>query len=463
MISSRLFGQLWIRITAATSAVLLAILGVVVFAVYELTLTSERNELDMLLANEGKVIATEIETNVRKRAISGSPGQISEEDLRSVISRALALHPGSALHLAAVRWNDEILVSSRGPDRLAKFAESGELPLLLVDRIELVDGIRTWSTSLALSNSDVILNTMGDDTAITDGALDVASRTLIASALGAVVGLAALAITSHRSTRLISSVSSTVRNTRLDDLSQRVDVASGRDEISVLAQDVNQMLDDLTESRATRNRLIAAVSHELRTPLAAARGHTDLLREGRTPDPSTTIARIDRELLRITRLVDDLLALSRAADPSWLSIQLVSVQSVWEDLRARLLALGAPHATFGPAPDVLLEADPDRLLQALSNLAANAAIHTPAGTTIRFEAQVVESDIAFSVIDNGPGMPQSVLENFGEAFVRGSVTGTGLGLAVTRAVTIAHRGTLEVSSSPVGTTVTIRLPIEQSN
>jgi signal transduction histidine kinase len=257
-------------------------------------------------------------------------------------------------------------------------------------------------------------------------------------------------------------VSATVHATRLEDLSIRVPDPGGSNEIAQLARDVNAMLDDLAAARSAKDELIASVSHELRTPLAAARGHTDLLKEHRATDPEQTLARIDRELTRMTRLVDDLLALSRAGDSSWLSRRLVNVRELVRDLEERVPALGSKALEIAFVPDVVIDVDADRVLQALSNLVGNAMLHTPDGTQVSLGVETNDNELVFVIRDDGPGVPEEVLTRFGQAFVRGSTHGTGLGLAVTRAVALAHGGDLRVESSQAGTTVSLSFPLDAS-
>ena len=108
----------------------------------------------------------------------------------------------------------------------------------------------------------------------------------------------------------------------------------------------------------------------------------------------------------------------------------------------------------------MIEADSDRLLQAISNLVRNSILHTPMGTPISVSSSVTGTSIEFVVSDEGPGIPEEVLQKFGEAFVRGSESGTGLGLAVARAVAIAHGGSLTVRPHTSGSTIVLSIPIE---
>jgi signal transduction histidine kinase len=454
--------SLWFRVALGSSVVLVATLSIVVITVHQLTLSSERRVLDSTLRFEGQLIEDEIIRDLESIVESQGTTTINFDDLEIVIGRSLARHPGSAVHLSIVRIDDLVFSSSRGPLRLTSLRDVGMLPRVPPGSKGSVEGIRTRSAVVEIGDLDVVIETLGDDAKIVDGARDIALRTLFAASLGGLIGLIGLTFAVHRSTRGLRAVSATVRRTRLEDLSFRVPDRSGTGEVAQLARDVNAMLDELESARSSKDQLIASVSHELRTPLAAARGHVDLLKDLRSVDPGKSILRVDREIGRITRLVEDLLALSRSGDSAWLSRKLVNAREIVSELADRLPALGAENVRLEPAPDVLIEVDLDRVLQALTNLVSNSILHTPEATDVSVSVETTSNFLTFIVSDSGPGIPRDVLDRFGQAFVRGSTTGTGLGLAVTRAVATSHGGRLDVRSDENGTEVRISLPFDAS-
>lgn len=447
---------MWFRATAAASLALGVALAVVVFTVYEVTLLRDRSALDRVLTQEGDTAAQAVVTGLTEATASPT-----DDELDRLLLRVLALHPGSAEHLTMIRQGDREVSTARGPTRLEALRDAGELPAVPRNRLTSREGLRSRSLEVRVGDRAIDIITLGDDQRIASDARVVALRATVAALIGGGVGLAALAWALHRSTRALAGVSTTVRRTRLDDLSARVPEPDGSNEVADLARDVNVMLDQLVQARRTRDELIASVSHELRTPLAAARGHLELVTADRATDPSTSLERLDRELRRLTRLVDDLLALARAGDPSWLARLLVPVDQILDELTTRLKALELDDdVAVSPAPDVLIDVDADRLLQALTNLVVNAVTHTREGTRVAVDVTSSGTQIVFAVRDHGPGLPDEVLERFGETFVRGSADGTGLGLAVTRAVAVAHGGTVDVTSDNSGTTIHLRLPID---
>lgn len=451
----RLTRSWWFRATLASSLALAVALTVVVFTVYEVTLLRDRSALDDTLTREGDTVAAAVVTQLTEAG-----ADLDGDALDRLLVRVLSLHPGSPEHLTVIRQGDREVSTARGPTRVESLRDASGLPAVERGRLTTVDGLRARSLEVRLSDRSIDIVTFGDFAAIAQDAQTVASRATIAAIIGGGVGLAALAIALRRSTRGLSSVSATVRRTRLEDLRVRVPDLPGTSEVANLARDVNAMLDQLAQARRSRDEVIASVSHELRTPLAAARGHVELLTQGRSADPAASLEHIDRELGRLTRLVDDLLALARAGDPSWLALQLVPVEPMLGELAGRLQALDIGHVEIPGAPDVRIEVDPDRLLQALSNLVVNAVNHTPDGTRVSVDVSIEAPWVVFSVSDDGPGIPPEVLERFGETFVRGSADGTGLGLAVTRAVATAHGGSLEVTSDGSGTRVRLLVPLD---
>lgn len=454
--------SLWLRVALWSSIALVATLSVVVVAVHQLTLSSERSDLDGTLRREGQIIADEIVADLEGLQTGAASISIPLSSVEVIVSRSLARHPGSAIHLSIVRIGDLVLSSARGPARLISLRNDGMLPQITPGSQGSIMGIRARSAEIEVGDLMIVVETLGDDSAIVDDARDIALRTLVASAMGGFVGLVALSFAVNRSTRGLRAVSATVRKTRLENLSVRVPEQRGSGEVAQLARDVNAMLDDLESARSSKDQLTASVSHELRTPLAAARGHMDLLKDKRSIDPDKSILRIDREIERITRLVEDLLALSRSGDSAWLARKLVHVREILTELSERLPVTGAGHVHISSAPDVLIEVDLDRILQALSNLVSNAILHTPPGTEISVDVEIGSEYCTFIVSDSGDGIPPDVLERFGQAFVRGSTTGSGLGLAVTRAVVSAHGGHLDVQSDETGTVVRISLPLDAS-
>ncbi len=251
------------------------------------------------------------------------------------------------------------------------------------------------------------------------------------------------------------------------DLSRRVTPADQRTEIGRLAQSLNEMLvqieqafSDRAQSEDRLRRFLADASHELRTPLASIRGYAELFRLGAADDPETlerTMTRIEAEATRMGVLVEDLLLLARLDQEPERRREPVDLRSVVqqsvEDIR--VIAPDRDIALHAEEPCIVL-GDPDQLRQLVGNLMRNAVVHTPAGTPIELELSAGDGRVRFRVRDHGPGLPAAAGEQLFERFWRVESGrrrgrgGSGLGLSIVRAVTIAHGGEVRAANAPDG-------------
>ncbi len=216
------------------------------------------------------------------------------------------------------------------------------------------------------------------------------------------------------------------------------------------------MLDRLSEAFASQREFVADVSHELRTPLTVIRGQLEVLVAQENPSQSE-VRRVEglvqAEITRVSRLVDDLLVLVQSERMDFLRLETIEVPSFVEDLWAGLSLTAERRFEVGPVPEGNLRADPDRLAQALRNLARNAIEHTAedTGLVALNVARVAPNAIRFSVLDDGPGIPRSERERIFDRFHRTDRArtrtqgGTGLGLAIVQAIAEAHGGQVRAS------------------
>jgi two-component system OmpR family sensor kinase len=258
--------------------------------------------------------------------------------------------------------------------------------------------------------------------------------------------------------------------------------ANPHTEVGQLGLAVNRMLDHIAAALSTRQasetrvrQFVADASHELRTPLAAIRGYTELAQRMRQNDgPADAVAhamsRVQSETERMTRLVEDLLLLARLDSGRPLEREPVDLSRVAVDAVNDAHVAGPDHRWELDLPDepVLVAGDPARLHQAVSNLLANARIHTGPGTVVTTRLTTEPTHTVLKVIDNGPGIPAQLQSEVFERFARGDTSrsrkggSTGLGLAIVSAVIKAHDGTIAVESVPGHTEFTVRLPLMAS-
>jgi two-component system OmpR family sensor kinase len=232
-----------------------------------------------------------------------------------------------------------------------------------------------------------------------------------------------------------------------DDLTRRITV-SGRDDVAALAQQFNAMLDRLEQAFREQREFLDDASHELRTPITIVRGHLELL--GDDPAERAEVVRlcID-ELDRMARLVEDLLLLAKAQRPDFLRPVAVSLPELTSDIDAKLRALADRRWILESIAEGEAVLDPQRVTQAVVQLASNAVRHTRSGAEIRF-GSAVDGAVSFWVGDSGPGVRDA-----SRIFSRS----TGLGLPIVKAIAEAHGGAVHVRSvAGEGATFTVEVP-----
>ena len=275
------------------------------------------------------------------------------------------------------------------------------------------------------------------------------------------------------------------RAARDGDYGARVPV-SGQDEIARLQTDFNAMVaslettvGDLRAERETvqallksRRELMANVSHELRTPIATVRGYLDSAR--RQQDETIVLSEadaeiIEREIIRLQTLIDDLFALSRA-EVDQLAIKPAPVDAA--AVIARVVGTVAPLAWRINRVEVIANppswlppvlADENRLEQSLRNLIHNSLRHTPPGGVVIVSAREQGQTAVIEVRDTGDGIAPDDLPRVWERYYRaGSTGGTGLGLAIVKTFTEAMGGSVAAESKPgEGACFSLTLPLAQ--
>ena len=299
--------------------------------------------------------------------------------------------------------------------------------------------------------------------------------------LYAVAGPAALVLTSLAGWRVAASALRPVERMRsraaelaqADDARGRLPVPPTRDELTRLATTMNDLLARRQEALEREHRFVDYASHELRTPLAVLKAELDLASaRSRTPEELTqTLAVAARQTDRTIRLAEDLLVLARMRGGS------MPLRPVDVDL-ARLLreVAGTFQSRAGQAGTAVVvdatcgtaRVDPIRIRQAVQNLVENALLH--GAGPVRVSATQQPAELRIEVSDHGCGFPPSLLPSVFEPFTRAPAVpgngrpgrtpaGSGLGLAVVRAVAEAHDGTAEARNlSGGGASVLIHIP-----
>lgn len=278
----------------------------------------------------------------------------------------------------------------------------------------------------------------------------------LAAGLAALAAGGALAASILRPLRRLQDAVAQVAAGRLDvEASVR-----GSDEIAQLARSFNRMAAHLRQQEELRQRMVADIAHELRTPLSVVQGNLQAILDGVYPLEMREIQALADETQVLSRLVSDLhelaqaeagqLLLERQATPVDAALRRTaeSFRSLADQGRVTLVVAETP-------PDLVVNADPDRLQQILHNLLANALRHTPAGGSVHLAAHVHGAAVRFSIQDSGPGIAAADVDHIFDRFYRadrsrtraaGYTSGVGLGLAIVKALVEAHGGRVGVES-----------------
>ncbi len=281
----------------------------------------------------------------------------------------------------------------------------------------------------------------------------------------------------------VGAVVEAARRITEGDLSKRLPVARGNDEIGGLTSTINVMLSRLEgafarleetlarleESLARQRRFAADASHELRTPLTSINGYAEVLDEWGLEDPTVapeSVAAIRRESERMMLMVEDLLTLTRGDEDNPMDFSHGDLGAVvGEAVEAARAAASGKVAIEYANPNGGVEAvfDRARIRQTVTILLDNAVKYTPEGGSVSVEAKDLGESVATTVSDTGIGIPEGDLDRVFERFYRvdeaRSEGGAGLGLAIARQISDAHGACIKAESEPGrGSTFTLILP-----
>jgi signal transduction histidine kinase len=247
---------------------------------------------------------------------------------------------------------------------------------------------------------------------------------------------------------------------------QRREITAQRDELEAYA-------DRLRTVDRHKNEFLAVLGHELRNPVMALTAGLHFLERRDDPQKALEIReQMKRQVTHLTRLVDDLLDISRidqgkiAINKDEVALQTVLEFAV-EASRPQIDAAGHTLTVEVPEGQIMLLADRTRLAQVVSNLLNNAAKYTPAGGRIGLAARTMDGFAEIEVCDTGIGIPDHMRSKIFDLFaqVKGPVDraqeGLGIGLALVKQLVELHGGTIALKASELnlGSTFQVRLPV----
>lgn len=292
----------------------------------------------------------------------------------------------------------------------------------------------------------------------------VLDTSLVEAAVALASGLLITYLALRRLLRDVSRITTTATEISQGDLSRRLSYDGPNDEVGNLSRIFDQMLDQISAGFDTQSRLLSDVSHQLRTPLTAVRGQLEVLSRGKLDDPeevSEVVKTVLNEVDHLGHLVEELLLLGRSLEPGFIQAHPVDLRTFLGDLLASARALAPRNWRLDAVPDIVVMADEEKLRGALWNLLDNAVNATSPKDSIALRAEY-DDQIVLSVVDTGRGMaPEEQAVAF-ERFKRPGnqiQKGSGLGLALVKAVAEGHGGTTTMESTKGnGCAVSIILP-----
>jgi signal transduction histidine kinase len=269
---------------------------------------------------------------------------------------------------------------------------------------------------------------------------------------------------------LLATLGHTFAQTRYD----RAIEATRLAEMTRLRDLLQQRTQDLIEADRQKDAFLATLAHELRNPLAPIRNAVHLVQRKSPPEPEVQwgLDVIERQLQQMTRLIDDLLDISRITrntlDLRQERLDLAEVLQGAMEISRPLIEAGGQACVVTPPPEpIVLDADPIRLAQVISNLLNNAAKYTERGGGIWLTAEQQEHEAVVTVRDTGIGIPAEMLPRIFEMFTQGerlqgrAQGGLGIGLTLAKRIVELHGGTIMAHSDGPGhgSTFIVRLPV----
>lgn len=286
--------------------------------------------------------------------------------------------------------------------------------------------------------------------------------------------LLALAVTlyfTRRVQRSIGAVAATAAEIATGRYSSRVPSPGLGGGVDQLVDTFNQLAHRLDTTEITRRRMLADLAHEMRTPLATLDAHLEALEDGVRELDQPTLLVLRSSTHRLGRLAQDISAVSKAEEGN-LEIRLLPtdprdlIDAASREAQDRYRAKGVELVKDGATEETVL-ADPERMVQVLGNLLDNALRHTPPGGSVTLANRSVDDKwIEFVVQDSGEGIEAEHLPHVFDRFYRADTArnrpqgGSGIGLAIAKALVEAHGGGISADSPGhgQGATFTVRIP-----
>ena len=322
--------------------------------------------------------------------------------------------------------------------------------------------------SIKLKLGVAIVVAVGVSTVVSAIGFRLGVPALLRPVISAAIALAMVQLLARGMTSPLREMSVAARAMASGDYGKRV-TATSQDEVGELARAFNAMAAELAEVDRARRDLVANASHELRTPITALQAVLENVVDGVEPPDPETLRTMLRQVERLSRLVSQLLDLSRLESGGMtLECRPFPVEELLSEAAEEFRANGsAVPVRVSVEPDGLLaEGDPDRVHQVMTNLLENALRHSPPGSQVDVLARPAGRErVRIEVRDEGAGIPEEEAGRVFERFYRSDAArssasgGAGLGLSIAQWIVDLHGGEIRPEpNDPTGCRMVVLLP-----
>jgi signal transduction histidine kinase len=463
------------RIMGWVLLLVLAALGVVTFVTWRLMVSNINSRMDEALRYEVEEFTELTTPGINPR--TGRPFAGVDEVIREAIAYNLARPNEKFLGYVDGEYHTQSRQEPGIPEVLAGDAAFTDLVASVAEPVQAsydhpeVGEVRYLAIPVSLGDDPahgvIVAAYLGDaERAMAD---EAARLMLLVGAVTVLGATAAAWLIAGRVLAPLRDVAETARQITDTDLSRRIPSRGEGDELDALVGTVNGMLDRVESGVSAQRRFIDDAGHELRTPITIIRGHLEVLDASDPADVRATAALVDDELMRMNRMVSDLLLLARSEQPSFLQPAVTDVGALTREIFEKVTRLGDRDHNLQAVAEVHTMLDAQRITQAVVALADNACRYTADSAWIGVGSSLHGGWLRFWVSDSGPGVSEVDRGRIFERFARGSAgghrsDGAGLGLSIVQAIAVAHGGRVELDSIPGrGSTfsVVIPAPLEQ--
>ena len=291
--------------------------------------------------------------------------------------------------------------------------------------------------------------------------------------IGVVITVIVSKLLSRRILRPINNVIKTAKSISTDDLSKRIEIPKGEDELQNLILIINEMLDRLETSFENQTKFVSDASHELRTPLAIIKGYAEIIRKRGTTDIDIFVESIDSiisETDNMRNLIQKLLFLAKG--------EITKINTKFVDIDANemvhqihsdtVVSIKTHSFHLETGKDYKIKGDETLLQQAIRALIENAVKYSEPHTNVYIKSFIKDGFGRISIRDEGVGISDEDAKRIFDRFYRVDLSrtkatgGTGLGLAIVKRIVEIHNGRIEIDSKMnEGTEISIVLPIEK--